>query len=232
MPETGRRLSGLPGKPEMMSLILIVVVSYLIGSIPSSIIVGKLTRGIDVRDYGSGNAGGTNAFRVLGWKAGLVVSIFDVGKGVLATLVISGLRIDTLPIRNETLIMILAGISAVLGHTFTIFAGFKGGKGVATGAGMIIGLLPQAVGICIIVFALVLFTTGIVSLASIAAAVSLPIVVFLFAALRQIEIDTTLKIISLIIPLFIIYTHRANIGRLLRGEENTFPRLKLLRRRK
>ncbi len=214
----------------MISLVLIILVSYLIGSIPTSIIVGKLTKGIDVRQHGSGNAGGTNAFRVLGWKAGLFVSLFDVGKGVFATVVVAGIRLDTMPISNSIWVMVIAGVCAVLGHTFTIFAGFRGGKGVATGAGMIMGLFPIVFWLCLAVFALVLLSTGIVSLSSIAAAVSLPLFLALIDRYSDLIVNSALTILSLIIPLFIIFTHRSNIGRLLRGRENRFEKVAVLRR--
>jgi len=176
----------------MLNLLVILVLSYLTGSFPTSIIVGKLTKGIDVREHGSGNAGGTNAFRVLGWKAGLFVSLVDIAKGTFATLVISRIRFGTLPFENPALLMVLAGIFAILGHTYTIFAGFQGGKGVATGAGMLIGLFPYALLTCLVIFGLTLFSTGLVSLSS--------------------------------------YTHRANIKRLIHGEEKAFEKLKIFRR--
>lgn len=207
-----------------------MLLAYLLGSIPTSIIVGKLTKKIDIRQYGSGNAGGTNAFRVLGWKAGLFVSCFDIFKGFAATYWISRLRLDPLPFTSPTLMMILAGVAAILGHTFTIFAGFRGGKGVATGAGMLIALAPLAVILCLLTFALILFTTGIVSLSSMSAAVVLPISLWLISFIRQQPLDPTLFIFSLIIPLFIIYTHRTNIQRLLSGTENRFEKLVLWRK--
>jgi len=215
----------------MLSLSVILILSYLVGSIPTAIIVGKITQKIDIRQYGSGNAGGTNAFRVLGWKAGLFVSLFDVAKGTFATAVISQIRFDA-PIVNPTLIMILAGLCAILGHTFTIFAGFKGGKGVAAGAGMLIALYPIAFGICLLIFVLVLLSTGLVSVSSISAAVSLPIVLWILNQFPAFNIETALLIFSLIIPAFIIFTHRSNIARLLKGEEKPFEKLILLRRRK
>lgn len=216
----------------MITLITVLILSYLVGSIPSSIIVGKLTKGIDVRQFGSGNAGGTNAFRVLGWKAGLFVSLFDIAKGVFATIVISRIRIGDLPFENETLVMVLAGLCAILGHTFTIFAGFKGGKGVAAGAGMIIGLYPSAFLICLVIFALVLFSTGIVSVSSMTAAVSLPFVLLVSNQLSGGQVDTGLIVFSFIIPLFIIYTHRTNIKRLINGEEKSFDKIRLFGRKK
>ncbi len=214
----------------MISLILIMLIAYLMGSIPTSIIVGKLTKGIDIREYGSGNAGGTNAFRVLGWQAGLFVSIFDVFKGFAATYWVSQLRFDPLPFENQSMIMILAGVAAILGHTFTVFAGFRGGKGVATGAGLIIAIAPLSVILCLLTFALLLFSTGIVSISSISAAIMLPISLWLVAVIRHQPIDTTLLVFSLIIPLFIIFTHRTNLQRLLHGTENRFENLILWRK--
>ncbi len=216
----------------MISLLIILILSYLVGSIPTSIITGRILKRIDIRDYGSGNAGGTNAFRVLGWKAGVFVSLFDIAKGTFATVVISKIRIDALPFDNATLIMILAGVCAILGHTYTIFARFKGGKGVGTGAGMLIGLFPIALPFCIIVFALVLFSTGIVSISSMAAAFSLPIVLIILDNLFSKNVDTTLTIFSIIIPFFIIFTHRLNIKRLIKGEEKSFEKVMIFRRKK
>ncbi len=215
----------------MITLITVLILSYLVGSIPSSIIAGKFLKGIDIRDYGSGNAGGTNAFRVLGWKAGLIVSLFDIGKGTFATLVISQLMIDPLVFSSLTLIKILAGLAAILGHTFTVFGGFRGGKGVATGAGMIIGLFPVAFLICLSVFALILFSTGLVSLSSIIASVSLPVTLFIFNSAFSKNVDISLTIFSIIIPFFIIFTHRANIKRLLAGEEKAFSNLILFKKK-
>jgi glycerol-3-phosphate acyltransferase PlsY len=212
----------------MLNLVAVLILSYLTGSLPTSIIVGKITKGIDIREHGSGNAGGTNAFRVLGWKAGLFVSIVDVAKGTFATLVISGIRFQAMSIERASVIMVLAGVCAILGHTFTIFGGFRGGKGVATGAGMLLGLFPLSFLICLLIFGLVLFTTGLVSVSSITAAVSLPIVLFLLNQFTLLNVDSVLMGVSILIPLFIIFTHRANIRRLLKGEENQIPITKLI----
>lgn len=216
----------------MISLLVIFILSYLVGSIPTSIIIGRLVKGIDVRDYGSGNAGGTNAFRVLGWKAGISVSLFDVLKGYLATVVISGVRLDTIPFDNMSLLQILAGVCAILGHTFTVFAGFRGGKGVGTAAGMLIGLYPVSFFLCAAVFALVIFSTGIVSIGSMSAAISLPIILVVINNVSSVNVDSTLMYFSIIIPLFIIFTHRTNISRLINGEEKRFGKIALFRGKK
>src|SRR5690606_34860491 len=163
----------------MLSLIVILILSYLVGSIPGSVWVGQLLYGIDVRQYGSGNAGATNVFRVLGWKAGILATIVDLGKGLLAAGVIATLRIDDLPSgfahwHIETVVRLMAGIAAVLGHMFPIWAGFRGGKGVNTSAGVLFALTPITMFITLGVFAIVLFSSRYVSLASVTAAITFP----------------------------------------------------------
>jgi glycerol-3-phosphate acyltransferase PlsY len=208
----------------MLSLILIILLSYLAGSIPTSIIMSKLTRGIDIRDYGSGNAGATNVIRVLGWKIGIVVIIVDVGKGVLATLLISKLRVDPVPL-SDNLIQIIAGLSAVLGHIWTIFAGFKGGKGVGTAAGMLFSLYPIAGIICLVIFAVVLLTGRYVSIASMTAAVSLPIVILILNYFFNYSISKELFYFAIFMALLIVFTHRSNVRRLMKGEENQIKKI-------
>ena len=208
----------------MLSLIVIMLLSYLAGSIPTSIILAKWLCGIDIRDYGSGNAGGTNTIRVLGWKIGVVVIIVDVGKGVLATLLVSQLRIEPLPL-SQDLVRIIAGSSAITGHIWTIFARFRGGKGVGTGAGMLFSLYPAAGFICLVIFAGVLLTVRIVSVSSMTAAVSLPIVILILDGLMKNSISNELFYFSLLAAVLILFTHRSNIKRLLKGEEKRFKRI-------
>lgn len=200
-------------------LLLMIVISYLMGSFPTSIIAGKLLKGIDIRQHGSGNAGATNVFRVLGWKAGSVVLFIDIMKGLIPTAMLFQLGLKGMswdPVNMQ----ILAGISAVFGHIWTVFAGFKGGKGVGTGAGMVIGLLPQAVVIAILVFIVTVAITRYVSLGSILASVSLPLAVFGQKFLMGIDVPIQLQLLSLFIPALIIFTHRSNVQRLLKGEES------------
>ncbi len=127
----------------MFLLTTIIILSYLIGSIPTSIIISKAAKGIDIREHGSGNAGGTNVMRVLGWKHGVLVILLDALKGVLAVIVVARLHYGSMPFENATpfddftLVQIIAGVSAVIGHVWTVFAGFKGGKGIATAVGML-----------------------------------------------------------------------------------------------
>jgi glycerol-3-phosphate acyltransferase PlsY len=208
----------------MLSLIVIIFLSYLAGSIPTSIIMSRLTRGIDIRDYGSGNAGATNVIRVLGWKIGIPVIIVDVGKGVLATLLISQLRIDPIPL-SHNLVQIIAGLSAVLGHIWTVFAGFKGGKGVGTAAGMLFSLYPVAGVICLVVFLVVLLTARYVSVSSMTAAISLPIVILILNNFFNYSISKELFYFAIFMAVLIVFTHRSNIKRLIRGEENRIKKI-------
>lgn len=209
----------------VLILILILVVSYILGSIPTSIIVGKLTRGIDIREHGSGNAGGTNVFRVLGWKHALVVVLVDVAKGWFPCAVLAPALVTLTPIPDLGILQILCGFAAVLGHTYTIFAGFRGGKGVGTLAGMLIALFPVVLPLCLLVFVLTLILTGYVSLGSMLAAASLPVFLLTLPPLTGIQpAPLSLLVFALLIPWFVIYTHRSNIARLRNGTENRFEK--------
>ncbi len=208
----------------MFSLVLIILFAYLVGSFPTSIVVGRMTQRIDIREHGSKNAGGTNAFRVLGWKAGLFVAVVDILKGVLATLLIAKIRVDPLMLDYE-LVQIIAGTSAVIGHVWTVLAKFKGGKGVATGAGLIIALFPWASLICFIIFAALVLTTRYVSLGSIIATSSLPFILLTFDRMFGKSVSNSLLTFSILISCLIIFTHRSNIRRLINGTENRFEKL-------
>ena len=203
----------------MLHFLLMILSSYLIGSIPTAIIYGRLTRGIDIREHGSGNAGATNVFRVLGWKAGLFVLCIDIGKGVLATTVVYRLAAGAVSLEPE-LLQIIAGLVAVIGHIWTVFAGFKGGKGVGTGAGMILGILPQAVLVAVIVFIIVVYFTRYVSLGSILGSITILIYLVIQKYILLQSVSSSLLIFGICIPILIIFTHRSNIFRLLKGTEN------------
>lgn len=207
---------------------LIVALSYLAGSIPTSIIIGKLFLGKDPREMGSGNAGGTNAFRVFGWKVGVPTILIDVGKGAAATLFISLLPApSSLP---HELVQIIAGAAAVAGHIWTVFAGFRGGKGVGTAAGMIAALYPAALLAAFLVFAVVLLLSGIVSLSSLSAALAFPFILLALNALGLTNAPPILLWFSLPLVALIFFTHRSNMKRLLSGTENRFEKLMVLRR--
>lgn len=214
----------------MENLLLVVLLSYVIGSIPTSIIATKLANAGDIRRFGSGNAGGTNVLRMLGWKVGLAVILFDLFKGVIASYYVPQLVWDPnpLPFNNATpfsdytVVQILCGIAAVFGHIWTLFAGFKGGKGVATGAGMILGLAPVEFAVAIVVFAVVFAAWRYVSLGSIAAALAIPLTMFLRENVFLVDIRGyhTLVYFAIGVSLLIVFTHRENIRRLLAGTEN------------
>jgi acyl phosphate:glycerol-3-phosphate acyltransferase len=227
----------------MLTLLSIIALSYLIGSIPSSIIAGKLLKGIDIRQYGSGNAGGTNAFRVLGWKTGLAVTIIDIVKGTVASVYVVAFfkahPVGSFPDLNEVALSLIAGMAAVIGHVFTVFAGFKGGKGVSTAAGMLIGIAPVSMLMVMGVFALAVWLSRYVSLGSILAALAFPLIIAIRKYIFELgggldyyvkvfgarwfvhdSLDYHLLIFGLIVAAAIIYTHRANIRRLISGTEN------------
>lgn len=206
-----------------MNLTLTIFLSYLIGAIPTSIIVSKLWKGIDIREYGSKNAGFTNVVRVLGYKPGIIVAIVDIGKGLIATIFISKISINSINLDN-TLIQILAGFSAIIGHIWTIFAKFKGGKGVLTALGMIIGLNPISAGICFFIWAIIVYFSKYVSLGSIASSLFFPVIIFVEKYYFNKSISEYLLIFSILICILIIYTHRSNIKRLIYGTENKFER--------
>jgi len=205
----------------MISVPVVIVLSYLIGSIPTSLITGKILRGIDIREHGSGNAGATNVFRVLGWKPGVFVLLFDGFKGFAATYWISQIAFDPNSLPAE-IMQIIAGCSAIIGHIWSVFARLRGGKGVGTAAGMLIALYPLAFLFCIVVFVIVVFSTRYVSVGSMSAALTLPLVLALFRYGLYKDIPDALFIFSFFAAGLIIFTHRTNVKRLINGTENKF----------
>jgi glycerol-3-phosphate acyltransferase PlsY len=219
----------------MINMVIVVLLSYIVGSIPTSVMLSKWKHGFDIRSKGSGNAGGTNVFRVLGWKSGVFVIVVDALKGVIATTVVARLFWDpTLPFYNHTpfddftIIQMICGGAAVIGHVWTMFAGFKGGKGIATGAGMLIGIAPTEFAVSIAVFLIFLYAFRYVSLGSIMAAASFPLSLIIRYNILSDEIHSykTLVFFSTGIALFLIYSHRANIKRLIEGTERKITKLK------
>lgn len=212
-----------------MNLIFYVLVAYLLGGIPWALVLGRLLWKTDVRQHGSGNPGATNAWRVLGWKAGVPVLALDAAKGAAAAGLIPLLPMGVVPVDGATL-PVLCGIAAVLGHVFPIYLRFKGGKGVATAAGMLLVIAPAPAGIAASVFALLLLAFGMVSLGSILGAWSLPLSVLFLPESLQSQRPTALIALSFALALFITFTHRSNIRRILRREERIFRKLQLWRR--
>ena len=192
---------------------LLVLAAYLTGSFPTSYVVGRLSRGIDLRQHGSGNLGATNAYRVLGWQAAIPIFIVDIGKGWAPTALFP--RLDGSPLAEWALAY---GAAAIVGHVWSVYVGFRGGKGVATSAGVLLALAPTAVLAGFIVWFLLVWLTGYVSLGSIAAAALVPVVTGVTMGPGPVLWLTTA------LAVFVIWAHRANIRRLLAGTENRFGR--------
>ena len=203
--------------------ILFLFLAYLTGSFPSAVWLGRTFYNKDVREYGSGNAGATNTFRVLGKRAGIPVLLMDVFKGWISVnyiiFVSNGCNpfIETVT-ASQFEIQLAFGIAAVVGHLFPIYTGFRGGKGVATLLGLLIGLSPLAALASISVFIIVFLVSKYVSLGSIISSLAFPLVVFL--VLDDKNVNSSLEIFSIFVPILTLITHQKNIERLIRGEEN------------
>ncbi len=203
-----------------MTIALLLIFAYLIGSIPTAVWVSKWIYGIDIREHGSGNAGATNAFRILGSKAGSGVMIGDMFKGFLAVKLsmLSSFTIGSEPFVN---LQIFLGLSAVVGHIFPIWADFRGGKGIATLFGMILSIQPIVAFSLVVVFMLMLLLTRYVSLSSITASIAFPLLIlFIFNAHAQ---ELSYRLFAISTAFLVVLTHHKNISRLLNGNENKVP---------
>jgi glycerol-3-phosphate acyltransferase PlsY len=207
---------------------LLIIIAYLIGSIPTALMISRHFFGIDIRDYGSGNMGATNTFRVLGSRFGTFVMVCDILKGMWAVSLFVFLPHYLSNELDRTNLMIGLGLAALLGHIFPVFAQFKGGKGVATLLGMIIALQPVVAVCCVGVFLVVLYFTRYVSLSSILGAIMLPISVLWIWN----EHEVMYRVFALLVAFMVVLTHQKNIGRILRGVESRVPILKHRDRRK
>lgn len=199
-------------------VICAIVIAYFLGSLPTGYLAG-CARGIDIRKEGSGNIGATNALRVLGPTLGILVLLIDLAKGVAACYVaiwiprLWGGSGSELGANRELILMLVGGLGAVLGHSFTCWLGFKGGKGVATTGGVFLAVALKPALICLAIFVILVALTRYVSLASITAAICLPVMVYYFHR------DIFLTALTLLVALLVVYRHRANIQRLLKGTE-------------
>ncbi len=204
--------------------ITLLLAAYLFGSIPSAVWIGKVFFNTDVREYGSGNAGATNTFRVLGPKAGVPVLLMDIAKGWIAVQLATYFG-EYMPATQQFInFKLTLGAAALLGHIFPVFAGFRGGKGVATLLGILWGVNPPAAVICMGVFLLFFLTTGYVSLGSMAAAVSFPFIVMWWLN----ETVTSMNVFAIAVPILVLITHQKNIERILKRTES---RVYLFRRK-
>lgn len=202
-----------------MNELLLVILAYLIGSIPSSVWVSRHFFDIDIRDYGSGNAGATNTYRVLGPKWGTVVMVMDMLKGIIAVklaLLLPEYADSEVNLQN---LQTGLGLAAVIGHIFPIWAEFRGGKGVATLFGLVLGISPWTALSCVGIFMLVLYLTRFVSLSSILASIAFPVFILVIF-----NVDNPLyRVFAIAVALMVLLTHQKNIGRLLRGSESKVP---------
>ncbi len=211
-----------------MNELTLVILAYLIGSVPTAVWVSRYFFSIDIRDYGSGNAGATNTYRVLGYKWGTVVMIIDMVKGFVAVKLAYLLPFYIVDEFARTNFQIGLGLCAVLGHIYPIWAQFRGGKGVATLFGLVLGISPWTALCCIGVFTLVLFLTRFVSLSSILASLAFPVFILVIF-----NVDNhAYRIFAVVVALLVILTHQKNISRLLKGSESKAPILKYRDRRK
>jgi len=196
-------------------ILIAVITAYILGSIPTAVWASKIFHGIDIREHGSGNAGATNVIRVLGWKTGIPVLLIDMAKGWAATMLPVFFNLAD---RESALLInlqILTGITAIIGHIFPVFAGFRGGKGVATIFGVLVGINPVITLICLGVFLIVFIITGIVSVSSMTAGIAFP--VFLLTLFDTPSL--IFKIFSVFVAIALLITHKKNIKRLIKGEE-------------
>lgn len=211
-----------------MKEFILIIIAYFIGSIPTAIIVSRAFFNIDIREYGSGNMGATNTFRVLGPKFGTLVMVGDMLKGILAVALFNLLPYYLTNELDRTNLMIGLGLAAVVGHIYPIWAGFRGGKGVATLFGMVLAIQPIVAINCVGVFLIVLYLTRYVSLSSIIAGVALPICVLWIYN----EQEVFYRVFAVAVACLIVLTHQKNIGRLLKGNEGRVPILKYRDRKK
>lgn len=192
----------------MILFFILFILAYLVGSIPNALWIGKMFKNIDVRDFGSGNVGATNAARVLGWKLGVMVLLFDAFKGMIFIIIARKFGLSDIYV-------VLIGLAAILGHSYSIYLKFKGGKAVATSLGVMLVLIPKVIIILVIVFLLIVIFSGYVSLASISVACLLPI-------LTYIMYNNIIVLLSLVVGILVIWRHKSNIKNLLEGKEDKF----------
>lgn len=206
---------------NILNTVLVFVLAYLLGSIPSAVWIGKRFHNIDVRQHGSGNAGATNVIRVLGWKTGIPVMLIDVAKGWLAAMLPVFFILAEPGSTLLTNLQIMTGVTAIIGHIFPVFAGFRGGKGVACFFGVLLALQPLLTICCMGIFLVVLLITGIVSVSSMSAGLAFPVLLFLIFNTPSL----VFKVFSIFVAIALLITHRKNIGRLMRGEESKLIKL-------
>jgi glycerol-3-phosphate acyltransferase PlsY len=201
--------------------VLLIAIAWFCGSLPFGYLMGKW-HGIDIRQHGSGNIGATNVLRVLGKKAGIPVFALDMLKGLLPVLLVSWSGwLGGIDANQVGLVEVLCAAAAVLGHSFTFWLGFKGGKGVATSAGALIGLAPWALVVALVVWLVIFYSTRYVALASVVSAIALPVAMAVIMTMEQ-RWNLVLLGLGIVLGVLVVVRHRSNIQRLLQGKENRF----------
>jgi glycerol-3-phosphate acyltransferase PlsY len=208
---------------NMQIVIAAIIIGYLLGSVPTGVWLGRIFKGIDIRKHGSKSIGATNVLRVLGARLAAVVLLIDIGKGFLSCYLAARLDPGSFSLEPAQTAMI-AGLAAVLGHLFPVFAGFKGGKGIATGAGMLLYLAPLELAFALVIFIITVAITRYVSLGSLLAAAFFSISIFIETYWLKYPLGGEMSILAILLIILTVYTHRANIGRLINGTENRLGR--------
>ncbi|UCC79110.1 MAG: glycerol-3-phosphate 1-O-acyltransferase PlsY [Candidatus Zixiibacteriota bacterium] len=203
----------------MVTIIVAAAIGYILGSIPTGVWLGKAIKGIDLREHGSKSMGATNVFRVLGWKLAIVALIIDVAKGFFAAFIASGVNLGDSMLTSYQLALI-AGLAAIIGHLYPLFAYFKGGKGIATGAGMLLYLAPLELGFAVLVFVLTVLISRYVSLGSLMGATFFAVSIILERYYLHYPHGDEMVVFAILIFILVLITHRSNIKRLLEGNEN------------
>ncbi|HUU45513.1 MAG TPA: glycerol-3-phosphate 1-O-acyltransferase PlsY [Acidobacteriota bacterium] len=204
-----------------MTLALTIVTAYIAGSIPSAVWIGRMVRGIDVREHGSGNMGAANAARVLGWQWGIAAGLVDIAKGFAPVFWLGPIAAAHCPLPLPEARLILGAV-AILGHLFPVFVGFRGGKGVLTSLGVFLAILPLDIGIGIAVWIAVFGLTRIVSVGSLAAVAATALSVIIRRFVFDVPIATSLVVAAILLAVLVFYTHRTNIQRIRQGTEHRF----------
>lgn len=203
----------------MVTLLAIIGLAYIVGSFPTGVVIGQAFRGIDIRQQGSKSMGATNVFRILGPKLGVLVLLLDLSKGALSVILISRINLGDIALAAYWLKMIV-GFAAIIGHIFPVWVGFRGGKGVAVGAGVLLGLMPIETGLAILLFVIVVAITRYVSLGSMIGSVFVVISLLIEKRYLGFSQPEAYMVMALVLMITIFITHRHNILRLLKGQEN------------
>ncbi len=213
----------------MMDIIIVMAASYLLGSFPTGIIAGRLTKGIDLRDHGSGNTGATNSTRVLGWKVGLIVGLIDMAKGWVAVSFIARIRLLDAPPVPAQVLFIAATLAVVMGHIKPIFAGFRGGKGFGTAAGAVSAAYPPLAPLCLAVFLVTLVLSGYVAVAAAVAALALPLFYLLVSAVSEAPVDPAILIFFILIFPLTVLGVRKKLRLYFSGNAELFEKIMIIK---